>query len=60
LFGVVPQHVVGEHVKCGGEGVQIGVHEGLQARVGYPTPILGILALKSHAPHQQHGLESFI
>jgi hypothetical protein len=59
-FGVVPQHVVGEHVQCGGEGVQISVHEGLPARVGYPTPILDILALKSHPPHQSHHQESII
>jgi hypothetical protein len=28
------EQVVGCHIECGSEGVQIGVHEGLQVRVG--------------------------
>jgi hypothetical protein len=28
------QEIIGGHIECGGEGVQIGVHEGLQVRVG--------------------------
>jgi hypothetical protein len=28
------QQVVRGHIECGGEGVQIGVHEDLQVRVG--------------------------
>ncbi|EUA08067.1 hypothetical protein I546_4774 [Mycobacterium kansasii 732] len=34
------------------EGVQVSVHEGLQARVGNPTPILDTLIYNSQPPHQ--------
>jgi hypothetical protein len=38
--------------QCGNEGVQVSVREGLQARVGYLTPILDTLNLNSKQPHQ--------
>jgi hypothetical protein len=28
------QQVVGGHIQCGGEGVQVGVHRASRARVG--------------------------
>jgi hypothetical protein len=28
------EKIIGGHIECGGKGVQIGVHEGLQVRVG--------------------------
>jgi hypothetical protein len=28
------EQIIGCHIECGGEGVQISVHEGLQVRVG--------------------------
>ena len=42
-FGVPLQQIVKGHIQCGGEGVQIGVHESLQSSSCFATPSLGTL-----------------
>ena len=33
-LGMSGEQIIGGHIECGGKGVQIGVHEGLQVCVG--------------------------
>ena len=54
------QHVVGLHLKCGSEGVQVGVHEGLQVRRRIATPILGTLHRKPGRTRRSDPLELII
>jgi hypothetical protein len=40
MLRIVDQEIIGGDVQCGSEGVQVGVHFGLQCQVGLATPIL--------------------
>lgn len=47
------EQIIGRYVECSREGVQIGVHEGLQARVGSQHRLSDTLA-PSHTRHTSH------
>src|ERR687888_31472 len=50
--GGVPQGVVDGDVRCGGEGVRVGVHRASRLDVGFATPIMDTL-LTSAIPWNQ-------
>ena len=52
VLRIVGEKIIDGHVQCGCEGVQVGVHFGLQRQVGLATPILDTLTLNSRQPHQ--------
>ena len=52
VLRIVDQEIIGGDVQCGNEGVQVGVHFGLQCQVGLATPILDTLTPNSQQPHQ--------
>jgi hypothetical protein len=52
-FGCGLQQIVGAHVQCRGEGVQISVHESLLPFVWVATLILGTLHLSSGQPRRR-------
>jgi hypothetical protein len=54
------QQVIGTGVECGGEGVQVGVHEGLEARRWVSNADLGTFALLPAQQARPHPLELIV
>ena len=49
---IVGEKIISRHVQSGSEGVQVGVHIGLQCQVGLSNANPGHLTHKSQQPHQ--------
>lgn len=46
--------IIGRHIECGGNGVQIGVHEDLRVRVGRQRRLWTLFNYDSQQPHRPH------